>query len=258
MGNENDANSSGKKIFFLYPSPFFQNEIGSELIYQEFEVYYLREHIKLRRALKKFPESIVIANLDSGLQEKEWEVWIRHILADPATARIKFGVLSDMYNDPYAKKYTETLRLPCGYTVPSKSDPQKTIKQVMTALLAVDARGRRKFVRATSENDTQMTVNIPYDSFYLKGVIKDISAVGISCVFQEDPALEKNTLCKDMQLKLQSIILKVEGIVAGSRPDGLDKIYVFLFTQRVDPDVRLKIRSYVQQALQAKMNKYLG
>jgi hypothetical protein len=257
MGNENDACLTGRKIFFLNPSPFFQNEIGFELTQQEFEVYYVREHSNLRRALRKFPESIVFVNLDGPLPEKEWESWIRRILADPVTARIRFGVLADLHNEQIERKYTETLKLPCGHIVPSKSDPQKTVKQLLAALLAVDARGRRKYVRATSENDTQMTINIPHDSFYLKGVIKDISAVGISCTFQEDPEFDKNTLCKDMQLKLQSTILKAEGIVFGSRPDGLSKIYVFLFTQRVDPEVRLKIRNYVQQVLQAKMSRLL-
>jgi hypothetical protein len=257
MANENDANLSGKKIFFLNPTPFLQNEIGFELTQQEFEVYYVREHTNLKRVLKKFPESVVFVNLDSSLPEKEWEGWIRHILADPATTRTRFGVLSDLHNDQYEQKYMRALKLPCGYTVLSKSDPQKSVKQLIAALLSVDARGRRKYVRAASENDTQMTINIPHDSFYLKGVIKDISAVGISCTFQVDPELDKNTLCKDMQLKLQSTILKAEGIVFGSRPDGLSKIYVFLFTQRVDPEVRLKIRSYAQQVLQAKMNKLL-
>ncbi|MDR2786268.1 MAG: PilZ domain-containing protein [Treponema sp.] len=247
-----------RKVFFLNTSPFFQNEIGTELIHQEFEIYYTNEYANLTRILKKYPESIVFVNLDSLLPEKEWETWIRRILADPSTATIKFGVLADIYNEQVEKKYTETLKVPCGYTVVSKADPHKTLKQLSAWLVAMEARGRRKYIRATSENDTQMTINIPHDGFYLKGVIKDISSVGISCVFQKDPELEKNALCKDMQIKLQTTILKTEGIVFGSRRDGLQKIYVFLFTQRVDPDARAKIRNFVQQVLQEKMNKLFG
>jgi hypothetical protein len=258
MGNVNSPVLMERKVFFLNVSPFFQNEIGNELIHQEFEIYYTNEHVKLKRILKKYPGSIVFVNLDSLLPEKEWEAWIRSILADSSLAPTQFGVLADLYNEQLEKKYTETLKLSCGYTVVSKSDPQKTLKQLSALLVAIEARGRRKYVRATSENDTQMTINIPHDGFYLKGVIKDISSVGISCVFQRDPELEKNTLCKDMQIKLQTTILKAEGIVFGSRKDGLQTIYVFLFTQRVDPDARAKIRIFVQQVLQERINKLPG
>jgi hypothetical protein len=103
-----------------------------------------------------------------------------------------------------------------------------------------------------------MTINIPHEGFYLKGIIKDISSVGISCTFQKDPELEKNALCKDMQLKLQTAILKTEGIVFGSRTDGLLKIYVFLFTQRVAPEVRSRIRVFVRQILQERMARLLS
>jgi hypothetical protein len=258
MGNVNSPVLIEKKVFFLNTSPFFQNEIGSELIHQEFEIYYTNEYANLKRSLRKFPESIVFVNLDSLLPEKEWEMWIRSILADPATTTTKFGVLADLYNEQLEKKYKETLKLPCGYTVVSKSEPQKTFRILNNLLVAVEARGRRKYVRANSENDTQMTINIPHDGFYLKGVIKDISSVGISCVFQRDPELEKNALCKDMQIKLQTTILKTEGIVFGSRMDGMQKIYVFLFTQRVDPDARARIRIFVQQVLQERMYRQLG
>jgi hypothetical protein len=257
MGNANSSTLIERKVFFLNTSPFFQNDIGSELIHQEFEIYYTNVYTNLKRALTKYPESIVFVNLDALLPEKEWEMWIRHTLADSSTGSAKFGVLADMYNEQIEKKYTETLKLPCKYTVVSKADPQRTLKRLNNLLIAVEARGRRKYIRAASENNTQMTVNIPYDNFYIKGVIKDISSVGISCIFQSDPELEKNALCKNMQLKLQTTILKTEGIVLGSRMDDLQKIYVFLFTQRVDPDARAKIRSFVHQVLQERMDRLL-
>jgi hypothetical protein len=91
------------------------------------------------------------------------------------------------------------------------------------------------------------------DSF-IKGAINDISTMGLSCVFQEDPELVKNSLCQNVQLKLQSMILKAEGIVFGSRTDGVKKTYVIVFTQRTDPAVRSKIRKFVQSVLQTKLD----
>jgi hypothetical protein len=138
-----------------------------------------------------------------------------------------------------------------------KSDVLKSIKLLYGILQSVNARGRRKYLRATTENEALNTINIPHNGVFHKGVIKDISVVGLSCAFQDDPDIGKNSLCQDMQIKLQSMILKAEGIVFGSRMDGLTKIYVFIFTQRIDPEVRIKIRSYIQSLLQSKMDALL-
>jgi hypothetical protein len=257
MDNDNASEIVGKKIFFLYPSAIIQNEVAYELIQQEYEVYIIKNHQNLRRVLKKFPDSIVLINIDDGLPEKEWEVWIRGVLGDPDTARVGIGILSATNNEALRRKYVTTINIQCGFTAIIKLDILKSVKQVYEILKTVDARGRRKYLRATSENEALTTINIPHNGLFIKGVIKDISVVGLSCAFAEDPSLEKNSLCQDMQIKLQSAILKTEGIVFGSRQDGNAKIYVFLFTQRIDPDVRIKIRSYIQSIMQAKMDELL-
>jgi hypothetical protein len=81
--------------------------------------------------------------------------------------------------------------------------------------------------------------------------------VGISCTLTGNPDIPKNTLFKNIQIRLQTNLLKVEGILFGTRTEGNDTIYVILFTQRIDPDVRTKIRSYIQHTLQQRMNSDL-
>jgi hypothetical protein len=48
--------------------------------------------------------------------------------------------------------------------------------------------------------------------------------------------------------------LKIEGIVFGFRVDGDTKTYVIVFTQRTDPAVRTKIRSYAHNVMQARLD----
>jgi hypothetical protein len=252
----NNPELVGKKIYFLYPSTIIQNVIAFDLVQQEYEVYTVRNHLSLRRVLAKYPDSIVFVNIDDQLKEKDWEAWIRAVMLDPATASTGIGILSAAADEPLQRKYINTIQIRCGYTI-IKKDLSKTIIQLMEILKAVDARGRRKFVRAALENDSQAVINIPFNSEYINGVIKDISVAGLSCTFETDPEFAKNSLCKDIQIRLQSMILKTEGIVFGSRMDGLVKIYVILFTQRTDPDVRSKIRTYVQSRLQIKMDALL-
>jgi len=101
-------------------------------------------------------------------------------------------------------------------------------------------------------------MNMPFNGDFINSVIRDISVVGISCTFEHDPGLKKNALYKDIQVRLQSMLLKVEAVVFGSRSECGQQIYVFLFTQRIDPDVRVKIRKYIQQNLQSKMDQEIN
>jgi hypothetical protein len=255
-GENSQSDLLGKKIFFLHPSAVVQNEVVAELIQQEYEVYIAKDHDTLKRVLKRYPDSIVFADIDERLNEKDWEIWIRWAVGSNEIPNVKIGILSANDNDDIRRKYINTLQVQAGFTI-LRGDLSNSIKQLMEILKALDAKGRRKYIRATTDSESMTTVNLPVNGTFVNGVIKDISVVGLSCAFDEDPNLAKNTLFKDVQVKLQSMLLKVECIVFGSRMDGLTKIYVVLFTQRIDPDVRTRIRKYIQQNLQSKMDAEL-
>ena len=248
--------SLGKKVFFLHPSVLIQNQILSELAQEEFEVYAVKDETKLRNMLKKYPDSIVFASVNEGIKESAWEEWIRGIMGNSETAGVSIGVIASISDEALRRKYTEQLKVPCGYLL-LKSDVNAAIKQLVTILNSVNAKGRRKYIRALTENETNTIVNLPMNGTFVAGLIKDISVVGFSCSFKEDPDLTKNSLFNDIQIRLQAQLLKAEGIVFGSRMDGEQKTYVILFTQRIDPNVRTKIRKYIQSNLQSKMDSEL-
>jgi hypothetical protein len=257
MSDENGSSGVlGKKVFFLYPSVVVLNGIVQELIQQEFEVYVVRDHGALQRVLKQFPDSIVLTDIDEGINEKEWELWIRGVMANRDTREVKIGILSNNKSEELRKKYLNEVKVACGYTV-LKKDLTIPLQQILEILKTTEAKGRRKYLRATIEEGSPAAVNMPYNNMFINGVIKDISTVGFSAVFEGNPELAKNSLFQNVQLKLQSMLLKVEGIVFGARMDQVTKIYVILFTQRIDPSVRTRIRKYIQQSFQAKMDTTL-
>ncbi|MDR1286574.1 MAG: pilus assembly protein PilZ [Treponema sp.] len=253
MDESRQTDLLGKKIFFLHPSAIVQNEIASELTQQEFEIYIIKAHNTLKRVLEHYPDSIVFADIDERMSEENWEDWIRDVMKDPKTAAVKIGVLSANGDENLRRKYINMVRVEAGYTV-LKADLPSSIKQILEILTTAGAKGRRKYIRAVTDNETTTTINLPLNGTYVNGTIKDISVVGLSCAFDEDPGLAKNTLFQNIQIKLQSALLKAEGIIFGSRMDGLTRIYVILFTKRTDPEVKVKIRKYIQQNLQAKMD----
>jgi hypothetical protein len=255
MSNEETTLTLGRKIFFLYPSPQVQSAVVDELVQREYEAYTAKDRIGLRRVLKNFPGSIIFVDIDQLILEKEWEAWIREVMKAEDLRDIRIGILTTNRNDILQNKYANMLHIPCGYTMLHR-DLAVTLTQVLRILDANEAKGRRKYLRAVLENGG--TINLPLNNTFVKGAIKDISAVGFSCVLDQNPIIAKNTLFQDIQIKLQSQILKVEGIVLGSRQEeNGNHCYVVLFTQRVDPDTRAKIRTYIQQYFQSKMDEEL-
>ena len=256
MSENENTGSLGRKIFFLHPLAVVKNHLVSELAQEEFEVYVVTNEVKLRNVLKKNPDSIVFANISEGMKESAWDEWIKGIMTDDATSGVDVGIVTGVEDVNLRRKYTEQFKLSCGFTV-LKSDLPSMLKQIMEILNAANAKGRRKYVRAVTGNETNITVNLPMNGTFVHGVIKDISTVGFSCVFDDDPKIVKNSHFPDIQLRLQIQLVKAEGIVFGTRMDGDDKIYVILFTQRTSPDVRTRIRKFIQSFLQAKMDSEL-
>jgi hypothetical protein len=253
-GNASDI--VGKKIFFLYPTVVVQNRVIAELIQQEYEIYIAKDKDTLKRVLRKYPDSIVFVDINEKMPESEWDVWITGIMEASDTKTVSIGIVTSNEDEAMQRKYLQAIKLPGSYTV-LRSDLEKTITRITTILHTMDAKGRRKYIRATTDNESNTTINLPWSGSFVKGQIKDISVVGVSCTLESNPEIPKNTLFKDIQIKLQSTLLKVEGIVFGSRMEGDVKIYVILFTQRIDPDSRTKIRKYIQQNLQNKMDTEL-
>ena len=253
MAENGNLNTLGRKIFFLHPSGITQNLIISELAQEEFEVYSVRDEVKLRNVLKKYPDAIVFANINEGMKEHAWEEWIQEIKKDPETAGVDIGIIASGNNQTAKQKYIDQLNVRCGFTV-VKPDTVSVIKQLNVLLNNVNAKGRRKYIRAVMDKDAHTTVNLPINGTFVNGVIKDISVVGFSCSFADDLKLTKNKLFKDIQLRLQTLLIKAEGIVFGSRMDGEEKVYVFLMTQRVDSSEKAKIRKYIQTLLQSRMD----
>ena len=254
--SSNDSELTGRKIFFLLPTAVIQNSIIVELIQHEYEVYITHNKDTLRRVLRKYPDSILLVDVSEKMPEREWETWIRAVMASPDTKTVSIGVITSNSNEDLRDKYLQQIKITCGYTI-LKFDLDKSLKEIVGILHSAGAKGRRKYIRATIEGDASATVNLPLDGSFVNGKIKDISVVGISFTLDGNPEIAKNAVVKDVQMILQTSRVKVDGILFGSRMDSREKIYVLLFSQRTDSEVRSKIRKYIQHNLQVKMDAEL-
>jgi hypothetical protein len=246
---------SDKKVFFLFPTTSIQNQIVAELAQNEYEVYISKKHINLLRVLKRYPDSIVFINIDDGISGEEWGKWIETI--KNSLPDVRLGIFSSSTDEEKRDKYLENPQISCGF-IPLKVDMSKAVVKILDILNVLNAKGRRKYLRASTEKETNATLNLPWGGEIINGSINDISVVGISCIFKNDPSFSNNSLLKDIQIKLQSMLLKVEAVVFGSRMENGKKIYVLVFTQRTDPEIKVKIRKYIQNNFQSKMDAESG
>lgn len=249
----------GKKVFFLYPPPVL-SEIVEELARREFEVYLASDHVRLKRLLPSMPETIVFINIDDGLDEPGWEAYLRSLREDPATASVGLGVVSLNDDATLRQKYLMDLQLPCGF-VTLKIGTAKTTEILSKTLEANEARGRRKFVRATCPPGTGLAV-AQFEGHNLRGEISDLSAAGMAVQFEGGALLRPGTVLKELQLSIKGARLLVDGFVAARRegnseasaPDLAQHVVMF-DPASLDDVKREKLRSLIFRVNQASMER---
>lgn len=239
----------GKKVFFLYPPSVVKDELIRRLLEQEYEVYMLKDIEMTERLLLKYPDSIVFVNIDMGLTESEWEAWIRKMMAAEATSGVGFGIVSYNTDDALQKKYLMDIGIQCGF-VKLKLGLEESIKILLATLQANEAKGRRKYVRASCRYDTVSSLNYVEGPFKGTGKLLDISVVGFSCTLDPDPAFKKNTVLHDIQLRLRASLVHVQAVIFGSRVEDGRTFYVVLLSPKTEQNMKDKIRGYIQNALQ--------
>ena len=249
---EKQVDNIGKKIFLLYPHSVIRDDMLDLLIMAGFETYTLLDEKKARKLLIKFPESIMFINIDEGLKEEEWEIYIKSVQADPLTKKSRLGIMSYNQDQNLMEKYLMDLGIPCGY-IQLKLGLNDSTRIILNALEANEARGRRQCIRAECEDDINATVNYKDDTVFFKGKILDISSAGIAAKFDKIADFKFNSTIHDVQLKLRGGIVMTDMIFVGQRKDDRH-IQIMLFDHKMSTENKRIIHHYIKQCLQKYIN----
>ena len=240
--------ANGKKIFFLYPQSVIQDELISFLLKNEYEVYFLNDHLKAIRIFKRFTNSICFINIDDGLKEAEWEIYIKNLRSNTETAGVQIGILS-YNNDPaLMQKYLMDLGVECGF-IQLKLGVKQSTDIILKVLEANEAKGRRKFVRANCNNDPRVVMNFGYKESNYEGRIIDISSVGIACEFSKTVPIENKTVIPNIQLNLKGSLVQADAIILSRRYDS-EKILVLVFNPKLKESELTKVHNFIHKILQ--------
>ncbi len=251
-------NQLGKKIFFLNPHSVIESDVVHDLIRSEYEVYVLKDHKKVKILLKKYPDSIIFINIDEHLNEKEWIEYVESITNNPDYHGVQVGILTYNENEELAQKYLMEISVTCGF-IQIKLGKEESKQIILKTLDANESKGKRKYIRATSNNILKSTFNVKIGSGLTTGKVHDISSAGMSCIFDEEITLTKNALLSKMQLKLNGKLVLVDGIVFGSRSiSEKELLMVIMFTNSVTDDSKSKIHKYIGEVLQSNIDKEIS
>ena len=244
----------GRKVFFLYPHSVIQNDMITILINHEYEVYTVNDHEKMLKIAKYFPESILFINIDNKLSEEEWESYIVTLLNNKDTIS-RIGILTYNKDKNLAKKYLMDMMLPCGFIVLSLSFEQSAAT-ILKMLMVNEAKGRRKFLRASALDSDNTKLNFKYNGLLYTGNVTDISVAGMAFSIDYDIDIQINTHLDDIQLQLKGIICRVSGVIVARR-DGNEGNFVLIFKDTDDLS-KIKIHNFIYNTLQKNMQNKIN
>jgi hypothetical protein len=224
------------------------------LIMNGYEAYALRDHLRARFLLERFPDSIMFINIDIALAEKEWEAYIRELQKNPKTSECRLGILSYNTDQQLMEKYLMDMSVPCGY-IQLKLGLQASARIILNALAANEARGRRKHIRASCEEDRNAVMNFKSPEGVFYGKLLDISAAGFAAKITT-PAFDfaPNSKLDNIQLRLRGGIVMADAILMGSRQDDRE-IRIFLFLPNLQPRFKSVICHFVKESLQRDIDR---
>jgi len=244
----------GKKVFFLNPPPVL-GDVLQTLIDREFEVYLTRDHKRLRQVISGFPDAIVFIDIDEGLQEREWEAYVRALRAEAPGVGLGILTLNDLHS--VREKYLMDIQVQCGFVI-LKLGAAKTADILVKTLEANEARGRRRFVRAACPPGTGQCM-VEYEESTLRGEVLDISSAGMVACIAGGDCLGVGTVLKDMAISFKGLRSRVTGFVAARRsdPKGPPLQVVMFAPDSLDEEGRGKLRNLVAHVNQLTMDRLL-
>ncbi|GHV12539.1 hypothetical protein FACS189491_05720 [Spirochaetia bacterium] len=238
---------AGKKVFFLYPPSVIQDDLLSTLIMVGYETYTLRDHKRAYQLLARFNDSIMFINIDQGLEERQWEIFIKEVRNNPKTQNCQLGVLSYNSDQKLKQKYQTDYGLPCGY-VQLKTNVRHSTDILLKVLEEANARGQRRYIRADCEGEGNATINIKKEGYTFNGKIINISSAGLAARFDKPVAFEDREKLTDVQLRLWGMPIVTHATVMGISK-GQANVWVFLFESGLRSEDQETIHQFIRHCL---------
>jgi hypothetical protein len=271
MNTEKTELCCGRKTFFIVPEvSLLPEEYLKSYFLKGFETYFIDDdpycslELKIQTLVSLFKEIILFINIDRPIHGINWPVFIRK-LNSTYGERLIIGIMyrrktnADEARD-IERQYLYDIGI-SGGCIPVEYQKTKNLYNFLNVLIANQANGQRKFLRAICDDSFKMNFN--YKGVLYKCLLRDISISHFSCVFSGDIAeMPLHERINDIQLNLKGMHLKVDGVVSLKRAVAEDMVHVFVFRtengrEGLDTENMAKINELIYKYFMANMNAFL-
>ncbi len=248
------------RIIFVNPEEWVVENFLGLLIRLEYKAVSLYDASQLGDAVKAFPHSVLFFNIDKNPEGGTWF----------AAVKEKQDLFRELRSLPVfiGKDTREKIKSRVELDIPFDGfDMGKSPKQVFLLMQALIQqwydKGKRQYIRVRCPSNGRSRFNLRSDGDMYQGTILDISSAGMACEFDggsAPPRLRKGSVLAKIQLKLNSRLILVDGVVMGSRAGGSgqgENLWVIMFRNHEDSGAVQKIKDFVREQLQLEFNERL-
>ncbi len=247
-----------RKIFFLHPQAVVQDELARGLIENNFEAYFLRNHVSAKMILRDFPDSILLIQIDSGLDEQKWIEYADGLKSNPIFSELTICVLSVADMTVIRKTYLErSTSFSYGFTY-GGYDFSALYPLIEDMLKNEKANPPGISVKGNAPDKLKISISFIRDSNRYEGLLKEISISGLTCKIDGKEALIPS------EVPVQPIIITynhtqftLSGRIAGNHGED-DSVHLILFDSTVMIDKRDNIYDLIHVCMQAQIESLIA
>ncbi|MCH5291928.1 MAG: hypothetical protein J1D88_09285 [Treponema sp.] len=244
----------GRKVLFLNASSAIVYSTIPELVTREFDASFIPSRDGAEAVVAQFPGAILILNLDDGTGAESWIPFINALNdgGSDATPTVCVMYRGDSFDEA---AFANKARFTGGFI--RIADAANSLEPIAAALDGLNAKGRRKFVRADGTDDDKAVLHAIVDNKMYNLKCHDISMAGVSCTVDAKfaEAFPSKSLVRDATLTLERKAVSCQMLVVGSFPEGGSVKLVMMFASKISEVSETVIHSYILQAQQRAVDK---
>lgn len=261
----------GRKTFFIVPEvSLLPEEYLKSYFLKGFETYFVDDdpyctlELKIKTLVSLFKDIILFINVDRPIHGISWPVFIRSLKGTYGDSVIIGVMYRRKTNAEEARDIERQYLYDIGISggcIPVEYQKTKNLYNFLNVLIANQANGQRKFLRAICDESFKM--NFKYRGALYKCVLRDISISHFSCVFSGEAAeIPLHERINDIQLNLKGMHLNVDAVVSLKRAMGEDMVHVFVFRtedgrEGLDPENMTKVNDLIFRNFMNNMAAFL-
>jgi hypothetical protein len=250
---DSKAYEESSRIVFANPEDWMVQQFLSLLIRAEYKTVALRNHHHLLPALRKYKSSIIFFNIEKQPEEGSWYQLVKEnqtLFMQQRSLPVFIG-----------KDTRDHIKSKVDLEIPFDAfDMGRSPQQIFTLMQALIkqwySRGKRQYIRVRCVDPAKSRFNLRLYGDTYQGTILDVSSAGMACQFDpgaQPDGIKKGMVLEKIQLKLNSRLVMVDGVIMGSRIDGNGEkppLWVLVFRNHSDTGAVQKIKAYVGERLQ--------